>query len=239
MIYNKGGKSRACDSRRVAGLVAPRRAYSNREKAIALSLVQEKMMNEGISLARAASEINVPHSSIYRWRADANLPDLSTDSSDIAEKNKNHQGPEGFLDDIKDELISFITEWRDRGLPPVSRFAVLQKATQYKPTFAEKSLPARYMCISHFLHANNMVHRIATHTSQKPPEVACEDASSYMKMIVPMCVGRTRNPKFTINMDQTNQFYGSSPKSTINVRGQRELSTCEREQKKVNAAPSC
>jgi len=221
MIYNKGGKSHARNARRVA-LVAPRRRYSNREKALALCLVQEKMKDESISLARAACEINVPPSSIYRWCANANFPDLSTDSSDIAEKKQNHQGPEGFLDDIKDELISFITEWRDRGLP-VSRFAVLQKATQYKPTFAEKSLPARYMCISRFLHANNMVHRIATHTSQKPPEAACQDARSYMKMVVPMCVGRTHDPKFTINMDQTNQFYGSSPKSTINVRGQRTV----------------
>ena len=103
MIYNKGGKSHARNARRVA-LVAPRRRYSNREKALALCLVQEKMKDESISLARAACEINIPPSSIYRWRANANLPDLSTDSSDIAEKKQNHQGPEGFLDDIKDEL---------------------------------------------------------------------------------------------------------------------------------------
>ena len=144
------------------------------------------------------------------------LPDLSTDSSDVAEKTQIHKGPEGFLDNVKEELIEFITEWRDRGLP-VSRFSVLQKATQFKPTFAEKSLAARYMCISRFLLANNLVHRIVTHASQKPPEVARDDARSYMKMVVPMCVGRMRDPKFTINMDQTNQFYGSSPKSTINV----------------------
>ena len=99
MIYNKGGKSHARNARRVA-LVAPRRRYSNREKALALCLVQEKMKDESISLARAACEINVPPSSIYRWRTNANFPDLSTDSSDIAEKKQNHQGPEGFLDDI-------------------------------------------------------------------------------------------------------------------------------------------
>ena len=43
MIYNKGGKSHARNARRVA-LVAPRRRYSNREKALALCLVQEKLM---------------------------------------------------------------------------------------------------------------------------------------------------------------------------------------------------
>jgi len=38
-----------------------------------------------------------------------------------------------------------------------------------------------------------------------------------------MLLGRTRDPRWTINMDQTNQFYGSSPKWTINVRGQRTV----------------
>ena len=222
MIYNKGGKSRARAARRLSCDVAARRQYSNHEKSLVLCVVDEKMRKEGISLARAATECGVPASSVFRWRANARLPNLTTDSSDAADKTRNHNGPEGFLDDIKDELITFITEWRDRGLP-VSRCAVVQKATQYKPAFAEKTLPARYICVSRFLHQNNMVHRIATHTSQKPPEAACEDARSYLKLVVPMCVGHTRDPKFTINMDQTNQFYGSSPKSTINVRGQRTV----------------
>ena len=222
MIYNKGGKCSTRVAKKVARPFAPRRSYSLREKALVLSLVEEKMKDESISLARAASAFNVPVCSIYRWRANASLPDLSDASSAFADKAKNHHGPEGFLEDIKEELVTFVTEWRDRGLP-VSRFAVLQKATQYKPEFADKTLPARYMIISRFLHQNNLVHRLATHTSQKPPEAACEDARSYLKLVRPMLVGRTRDPRWTINMDQTNQFYGSSPKSTIEVRGQRTV----------------
>jgi hypothetical protein len=221
MLYNKGGKSNIRVARK-ARTFAPRRSYSLREKALVLSLVEEKMKDEKISLARAASAVNVPVSSIYRWRADASLPDLSNASNAFGDKARNHQGPEGFLDDIKEELVTFVTEWRDRGLP-VSRFAVLMKATQYKPEFANKTLPARYITISRFLRKNNLVHRLATHTSQKPPEAACEDARSYLKLVRPMLVGRTRDPKFTFNMDQTNQFYGSSPKSTIDVRGQRTV----------------
>jgi len=38
-----------------------------------------------------------------------------------------------------------------------------------------------------------------------------------------MLLGRTRHPRWTINMDQTNQFYGSLPKSTLDVRGQRTV----------------
>ena len=48
------------------------------------------MKEESLSLARAAIELHVPLSSIYRWRADANLPDLSAVSSEVAKKAKNH-----------------------------------------------------------------------------------------------------------------------------------------------------
>jgi hypothetical protein len=34
---------------------------------------------------------------------------------------------------------------------PVSRFSVVQKATQLKPEFAEKTMKARMMCVSQFL----------------------------------------------------------------------------------------
>ena len=220
MIYNKGGKSNTRVAKKVARI--PRRSYSFREKTLVLSLVEEKMKDEKLSFAQAAQAVNVPPGTLYRWRADDALPDLSDASCAFADKAKHHPGPEGFLEDIKEELVTFITEWRDRGLP-VSRFAVLQKATQHKPALADKSLPARYMIVSRFLHQNNLVHRLATHTSQKPPEAACEDARSYLKLVRPMLLGRTRHPRWTINMDQTNQFYGSSPKLTLDVRGQRTV----------------
>ena len=141
-------------------------AYSNREKAIALSLVEEKMKNERISLPRAASEINVPLSSIYRWRADANLPDLSSDSSDITERNKNHQGPDGYLDDIKDKLILFITEWRDRGFP-VSRFSVVQKGNSVQANVCrEITSCALYVHLSLFAQEQPCASHCDTHLSE-------------------------------------------------------------------------
>ena len=61
---------------------------------------------------------------------------------------------------------------------PVSRFSVVQKATQLKPEFAEKTIQARLMCVSQFLHKYDLVHRIGTNTSQKTPEAAKDDARS-------------------------------------------------------------
>ena len=91
MIYNKGGKSRVRAARMLSGNLAPRCQYSNSEKSLVLSLVDEKMKEEGLSLARAATELGVPLSSVCCWRADARLPVLSTDSSDVADKARNHQ----------------------------------------------------------------------------------------------------------------------------------------------------
>ena len=102
---------------------------------------------------------------------------------------------------------------------PVSRFSVIQKATQLKPEFAKKTIQAHLMCVSRFLHKYDLVHRIGTNTSQKTPEAAKDDARSYLQLVVPKCVGRTRSQDFSSNMDQIYNYFGVSPKSTVNVRG--------------------
>jgi len=56
--------------------------------------VEQKVRDEKISFSQAARCVNVPVSLVYRWRANASLPDLSDDSSPFAGKAKNHQGPE-------------------------------------------------------------------------------------------------------------------------------------------------
>ena len=106
---------------------------------------------------------------------------------------------------------------------PVSCFSVIQKAIQLKPEFAEKTMKARMMCVSRFLHKYGLVHRVGTHTSQKPPEAAKDDARSYLQLVVPKCVGHTRSPDFLLNIDQTNNYFGVSPKSTANVCGGRTV----------------
>ena len=109
---------------------------------------------------------------------------------------QDHQGPPSFLRDIEPQLLSFIYEWRDRGMP-VSRFSVVQKVTQLKPEFAEKTMRARMMCASRFLHKYDLVHRVGTHTSQKPPGAAKDDAKSYLQLVVPKCMCRTCSQDFT------------------------------------------
>ena len=158
------------------------RKYSITEKIGELSHVEAKMKEESISLVHAAEDLQVPVSLIYCWHADLAISSQTSTADQV--KLRNHTVPEGFLNDNKEQFINFIMQWRDRGLP-VTCFTVIQKATVLKPDFAEKSLPACFMCVSCFLHQNNLVHRITTHTSPKPHEAACKDARAYMQLGVP------------------------------------------------------
>ena len=118
-----------------------------------------------------------------------------------------------------------MTAWRDRGMP-VIRFALVRKIGQLKPEFLEKSSNVRLMCISRFLATNNLVNRVATHTAHRPPDEVHEDAKSHLVLAVPKCVGPTRDPRFILNMNQTNSKFGNSPRHTINQRGACTINMC-------------
>ena len=75
------------------------------------------------------------------------------------------------------------------------------------------------MCVLRFLAADNLVHRFATPTAQHPPDEVHKDAKSHLVLAVPKCMGPTRNPRFILNMDQTNSKFGNSPGHTTNQRG--------------------
>jgi hypothetical protein len=109
---------------------------------------------------------------------------------------------------------------------PVTRFALVRKIGQLKPASLEKTSTARLMCVSRFLSVNNLVHRVVTHTAQRPPDEVQEDAKSHLVLAVPKCMGPTRNPRFVLNMDQTNSKFGNSPGQTIDQRGTRTINMC-------------
>ena len=50
------------------------------------------------------------------------------------------------------------------------------------------------MHLLRFLSENNLVHRVATHTAQRPPDEVHEDAKSHLVVAVPKCVGPTHDP---------------------------------------------
>jgi hypothetical protein len=79
------------------------------------------------------------------------------------------------------------------------------------------------MCVSRFLATNALVHRVATLTAQRPPDEMHEDSKSHLVLAAPKCMGPTRNPRFVLNMDQTNSKFGNLPSHTINQCGARTI----------------
>jgi hypothetical protein len=184
-----------------------------------VTLVDRAMQEDGIYLIHAAENLQVSAHSVCSWRAA--FQDTTNPPGPYVVKN--HKGPAGYLDDIQEEPIDFVTDWRVCGMP-VTRFTLLVcKIGQLKPEFLEKTSNARLMCVLRFLVANDLVHRVATHMAQCPPDEVHKDAKSHLAVAVPKCVGPTRDPRFILNMDQTNSKFGNSPSHTSNERGARTI----------------
>ena len=66
-----------------------------------------------------------------------------------------HKGPAGLLDEVEEDLVAFVDEWRLKGLP-VSHLSLVRKACQLSPAFAEKSLAAQKMAVSCVMVRNNL-----------------------------------------------------------------------------------
>jgi transposase-like protein len=187
MIYNVGGTSQNRLLARVSIQRCQRRQFTLAQRRPIVTLVDRAVQEDGVSFIRAAENLQVSAQSVRRWRDSFQVQD-TTNPQGRDDATQNHRGPAGFLDDIQEELISFVSEWRDRGMP-VTRFALVRKLGGLKPEFLLKSSAARLMCISRFLSVNNLVHRVATHTAQRPPDEVHEDAKSHLVVAVPKCVG--------------------------------------------------
>ena len=114
MIYNKGGANHARMQRRIQADSVFRRRYFFVEKANLVAIVRTRMTEDRVSFSQAADSVGVPLSTLYKWQADLPLTPSTL--------QQDHQGPPSFVHDIEPQLLSFIYEWRDRGMP-VSRFS--------------------------------------------------------------------------------------------------------------------
>jgi len=179
------------------------------------------MKKENMTQNQASIAMQVCPSQVSRWRACADNLAASVESG--RDKLKlNQEGPAGLLDDVEEDLVTFVDEWRMKGLP-VSRLSLVRKACQLSPAFSEKSLPAKKMAISCIMARNNLAHRMSTHAAQRPPEEVSQEALGYLEVIVPIVNDSNRSPEFTVNMDQTPMWHAMSQKGSIDTIGKRTI----------------
>ena len=144
-----------------------RRIYTLAQRRHIVTLVDRAVQEDGVSFNRAADNLQVSGHSVRRWRVALVALQDPTNPQVCNGAESHHRGPVGFLDCIQEELIAFVTDWRDRGMP-VTCFELVRKIGQLKPEFFEKTRTARLMCVLRFLFTNNLVHRDATHSKVAP-----------------------------------------------------------------------
>ncbi len=96
-----------------------------------VTLVDRAIQEDGISFNSAVENLQVSGHSVCRW------PAALQDTTNPQGHNivRNYSGPAGYLDDIQEELIAFVTDWRDHGMP-VTHFALVRKIGQLKKNCA-------------------------------------------------------------------------------------------------------
>jgi len=219
-VYNSGGIGRARLAERMDSALECRKLYPASKKLQILYSVDSLMKKETMTQNQASVAMQVCPSQVSRWRACAD--DLAASLESGRDKLKLNQGPAGLLDDVEEDLVTFVDEWHMKGLP-ASRLSLVRKACRLSPVFSEKSLPAQKMAISRIMARNNLAHRMSTHAAQHPPEEVSLEALGYLEVIVPIVNDSNRSPEFTANMDQTPMWHAMSQKGSINTIGKHTI----------------
>ena len=105
LIYNPGGIGHARKAQRVQDRAFKRQSYSSGEKMKIVHAVDKMLVEENITLGVAAARLGVHRNNLASWTKN------KTALSDSLVENRLslHKGPMSILEDIKDELLEFIT----------------------------------------------------------------------------------------------------------------------------------
>ena len=119
---------------------------------------------------------------------------------------------------MKEDLLHFIFELQEQGMG-VSTTMVLFKAAALSRDFQDKSRAAQYHSVKHFVTSHQLVHKMATHESQKDPRHVAAEAMDFMQNIQPKLLQPDRHQDFIINMDQTPVPFTYNSKHTLELVG--------------------
>jgi hypothetical protein len=218
-IYNPGGLNCKHINNRFNNAIVQRCThYSAANKLKIVAAVDKMMAKEYLKQNQACSVLQVCDSQVLRWQANhVLLKEAARPELQIM-----HKGPVGCMDTYTEEPVSFVDEWRGNGIL-VLRLCLIRKATNLSPVFPNKTLSAQKAAVSCFMAKNGLVHRMATHTMQCPPQEMCNKANSFLQEIVPIVNDGNQLPAYTINMDQTPINHAMNPKDTIDRRGMRMI----------------
>lgn len=192
--------------------------YKARDKLALVAAVRHVMDTTNVSLNQAAASKSISPSLITKWTKELAVLREAFKSS----KKSSHVGPSSQLASIERELLQFIFEHREMGMP-VNVLMVVLKASAISSVFSGKSIKARFSAIRRFLKQHSLVYRMGTHESQRHPDDVGEEASDFMNEMRKKVLGPHRDPKFIINMDQTPVYFTMNSKTTLDIIGRKTI----------------
>jgi len=195
--------------------------YTVSEKLAILKILNRRRLDNNSSYREIARELGVDPSQLRRWeQQSAKLEEF------YAKRKRNakalHDGYKSQLSHIEEELLEYIFEGCEQGLPMTIRL-VTAKASELDDTFRRKSMVAKEHAIRRFVKAHGLVHRVHTHESQRSLAEAEEQATEFVLQMRPLLAERNRSQDYIINMDQTPIFFSMVPRTTLSPIGARTV----------------
>jgi hypothetical protein len=133
-------------------------------------------------------------------------------------------GPNSSLQDIEKELLNFIFELREQGIPVQISAVVVKASALMQPSWSQsRTRLAKYQVVARWIKRHSLVHRMGTHESQRAPSETAALALDYMKSIRPKVMEPKRSKEFILNMDQTPVPFSFHSKRTLELLGSRTI----------------
>ena len=199
-----------------------RRRFTLQEKMCLVRSIKRRiegsLETSRVSLRTACHEANIHHKQYILWTKEFNA---MREAKNVHAKSK-CIGRSSILQPIQEQLLRFIFELREQGMG-VTTIMVMLKAASLSREYREKSRNAQYHSARRFIMSHGLVHRMATHESQKDPRVTAAEALDFVESVRPKLSDVCRHQDFVINMDQTPIPFTYNSKKTLEIVGRQTV----------------
>jgi hypothetical protein len=198
--------------------------YTARRKYGLLTAAQH-MRVVGKSLQGVAAELKVCALLLSRWEVQKVGKMDPRDKLFKSKKKANVAGLISQLEVIKEPLLHYVFEMRERGIV-VNTFTVTLRVSYLLPEICEKSFTTRCSAVKHWLVAHLMRYQMGTHTLQRAPAKVESEALNHMAYMRRIVLSSNRDRCFILNMDQTPVYFLMSAKCTLEVIEKKTIHIC-------------
>ena len=168
-----------------------------------------------------ARKFKVQPSQIRQWRK--NQAQIEALAKEKPKSQTLHKGNAPEKPALEQAVLNWVLETRANDTC-VATEDIICKATALDPRFKNGNVAKMHSWVYKFMHRCNLSVRSATRIGQKSASNMEAVKRDYSKTIMSYFYSYVNNPKYFVNMDETNVYFNCKPKRTVNLRGQKTIS---------------